>query len=79
VAEYAWFCTPPGRDVVVSANVVGCTVSVVLWLTEFCVAVMVVVPPAIPDASPELLMVATPVFDDDQVTWVVMFCVVPSL
>jgi hypothetical protein len=36
-------------------------------------------PPAIADASPEPLMVATPVFDDDQLTWVVMFWVVPLL
>ena len=68
VAEYGWFCTPLGRDVVVITSVAGCTVNVVLPLTEPCVAPMVELPPTIAEASPELLMVATPVFDDDQVT-----------
>jgi hypothetical protein len=79
VAEYGWFWTPLGSDVVVVTSVVVCTFKLVLPATEPCVAVMVVFPPAIADANPELLMVATAVFDDDHVTWLVMVCVLPSL
>ena len=61
------------------ANAAACTVSVVPPLTALCVAVMVEVPPATAEASPEVLMVATPVFEDDQVTCVLIFCVLPSL
>jgi hypothetical protein len=68
VAEYADPCVPAGRLAVVITSVAGCTVSVVLFETAPRVAVMVELPPAIPDAKPEELMVATVVFDDDQVT-----------
>jgi hypothetical protein len=68
VAEYATPWVPAGRLAVVITSVAGCTVSVVLFETEPSVAVMVEVPPAMPDARPEELTVATPVFDEDQVT-----------
>jgi hypothetical protein len=68
VAEYAWFCIPFGKLVVVTTSVVGCTVRTVLPLTVPCVALIVELPPATADASPALLIVATAVFDDDQLT-----------
>jgi hypothetical protein len=40
---------------------------------------MVEVPAAMVVASPEPSIVATPVFDEDQVTWAVMLCVLLSL
>lgn len=43
-------------------------------------AVTVVLPTATPVTTPvALLMVAMPVFADDQVTWLVMLAVVPSV
>ena len=40
---------------------------------------MVEVPPVTPVATPAALVVATEVLEDDQVTWLVMFCVLLSL
>jgi hypothetical protein len=79
VTEYGWPCIPLGTLAVVITKAVGCTVNVVLPVTEPCFAEIVEFPPAIPDASPELLIVATLGCDDDQVTRDVMFCVLPSL
>ena len=41
-------------------------------------AVIVVVPADAPVARPLALMVATAVFEELQVTWLVIFCVLPS-
>jgi hypothetical protein len=79
VAEYGWFCAPLGKEVVLITSAAACTVNVVLPVTEPCAAVMIAFPPPTADANPELLMVATAVFDDDHVTWLVMFWVLPSL
>ena len=64
---------------VMDCNTAGLTVSVVepLMLPE--VAVMVVCPAPWVVAKPELLIVATPVLDEDQIALDVMFCVLPSL
>jgi hypothetical protein len=43
-----------------------------------CVADMAAVPILTAVARPKLLMVATPVFEETQLTWPVMFCVLPS-
>jgi hypothetical protein len=40
---------------------------------------MVELPPATPEARPEVLIVATEVLEDAQVTWLLRFCVLPSL
>ena len=42
-------------------------------------AVIVTVPPLTPEARPAGLIVATDVFDDDQVTELVIFAVLPSV
>ena len=60
-------------------RVAGCTVNLVLFVTDPRVAVMIEVPPATPDATPAVLMVATAAFDEVQVTRLVMFCVLLSL
>ncbi len=60
-------------------RVAAVTVSVVLPETPPKVAVIVVVPAATDVARPALSIVATPVFDELQVTWVVKSCVVLSL
>ena len=54
------------------------TVSVVLPETPVRVAVMVVLPPLTPVATPVLAMVATAVLEELQVTWVVRFWVLLS-
>jgi hypothetical protein len=51
------------------------TVSVVWPVTPLSDAVIVDVPAATPVASPALLIVATPVLADAQVTWFVRFCI----
>lgn len=79
LAEYATPGVPPGRLGVVINSVAGCTVSFVLFVTDPKVAVIVDVPPAMPDATPLLLTLATTVLEEDQVTRVVMFCVLLSL
>ena len=58
---------------------VGCTVSVVLPFTDPCVALIVELPPATPVARPVELIVATPLLEDDHVTWLEMFWVELSL
>ena len=65
--------------VVVVAEVGAVTVSVSFGLVTLpCVAVMLVVPVATAVASPEALMVATLVVEEDQVTELVMLAVEPS-
>ena len=54
------------------------TVRVVLPLTPLSPAEMVVVPADTAVAKPLALIVATPVLDDVQVTWLVRFCVLLS-
>jgi hypothetical protein len=83
VAEYARFSNPLGKEVAAITSGVACTVKVALPLIAVspipCEAMMLELPPAIAVAKPEALILATFVFDDDQVTWVVIFCVLPSL
>jgi hypothetical protein len=78
-AVYATPWVPPGKLAVVITSVAGCTVSFVLLVIEPRAAAMVEPPPETPVAIPAALMVATEVFDEDQVTWPVMFWVVLSL
>ena len=58
---------------------VALTVRMVVPLIAPDTALIVVVPAATPVATPEELIVATPVFDDDHVAVLVIFCVVLSL
>jgi len=79
VAGYATPTVPLGKEVVVMVGGGGfCTVNVVLPLILPSVAETVVVPTATAVASPVALMVATAVVDEDQVTWLVRFCVLVS-
>ena len=57
----------------------GNTVSAVLLVTDPWLAVIVELPPATAVASPAELIVTAAVFEEDQVTCVVMSCVVLSL
>jgi hypothetical protein len=66
-AEYATPTTPAGKDVVVMVGG-ACTVIVVLLVTALNVAVIVVIPALTPDASPAVLMVATAILEELQVT-----------
>ena len=77
VAEYAIPTVPDDSVVVARVSVAGCTVKVVLPETEFSVAEILLVPAATAVASPPALIVAVPVVEDVQVTWPVMFCVLP--
>jgi hypothetical protein len=54
------------------------TVRIVLPVFPLRVAEMVLAPALTPVAPPAALIVATPVFEDDQVTWLVMSFVLPS-
>ena len=78
VAEYDEPIEPAGSEVVVMLSGLACTVKVVLPATLPWVARMVEVPALAPVASPDALIVATEVFDEVQVTWVVMSAVLPS-
>jgi hypothetical protein len=72
---------PTGPLVGVKLVIVGggaCTVSVVLPATLLSVAAMVVLPGLPAVARPVLLIVATLVFEDVHVAWLVRFCVLPS-
>ena len=70
--------TVPGdSEVVARVSEAGCTVNVVLPETEFRAAEILLVPAARAVASPPALIVAVPVVEDVQVTWPVMFCVLP--
>ena len=60
------------------------TAAVTVSATEFdatppCAALTLVDPLLLPVASPEALIVATVEFEEDQVTALVRFCVLPSL
>jgi hypothetical protein len=59
------------------ASGTGCTVNIVLPVMSLSVAEMVVLPGFTPVASPALVIVATLVFVETQVTDPVMFCVLP--
>ena len=61
----------------VSVTAAVCTVRVVLPVTLPSVAEMVLVPAATPVARPVVLMVAIPVAEEAQLTWLVMFWVLP--
>jgi hypothetical protein len=69
---------PFGSELVVIAKGALCTVSVVFPITPDCCPVIVVLPADAPVARPLALMVATAVFEELQVTWLVIFCVLPS-
>lgn len=60
-------------------NVAGVTVRVAEPVMEPDVAVICVVPVAEVSASPRELTDAIAVFADAQLTWVVRFCVLPSV
>ena len=66
-------------------NVFDCSVACVTVstaageVTPFRAAVMLLVPNPTPVATPALVMVATVVVAEFQVTWVVRFCVLLSL
>ena len=70
--------TPLGSDVVVTASGVAVTVSSVLLVTPAKAAEMVVVPGETAVVKPPAVTVPTPVFDDLQVAWVVIFWVLLS-
>jgi hypothetical protein len=75
---------PSGTDIfagvtAIETNCADVTVSVVLPLIDPSVALILVLPTATPVASPPDEIVATPVMDDVQVTWLVRICVLPSL
>ena len=70
--------TPLGSEVVVITSGAAVTVSVVPLVTPANPAEMAVVPAETAVAKPLGLIVATPVLDDVQVTWLVIFCVVLS-
>ena len=55
------------------ASSADCTVSVLLPVTPATAAEMVVVPAETPVARPPALIVATPVFDEVHVAWLVRF------
>jgi hypothetical protein len=77
VAEYATFCVPLTSDVVVMVSGRGCTVTVVFPVIPLSVAVIVVLPGFTAVANPALVMVATVVLVEAQVTELVRFCVLP--
>ena len=78
VREYGVLNLPVGSDAVVIVKGTACTVRAVVPLTAPSVAVMVLWPAATPVARPAVI-VAMAVFEDAHVTWVVKFCVLPSL
>jgi hypothetical protein len=61
------------------AGMAAVTVSAAVPLTPLIVAVMVVLPEATPVATPEGLIVAVAVLDEDQVAVVLTVAVEPSL
>jgi hypothetical protein len=77
VAEYVVPAVPGDNEAVVTVSGADCTVKVVLPETEPSVAEILLVPAARAVASPPALIVAVPVVEDVQVTWPVMFCVLP--
>ena len=77
VAEYATFCVPLASDVVLMVSARGCTVNVVLPVMPLSVAEIVVLPIFTAVANPALVMVATVVLVEAQVTEPVRFCVLP--
>src|SRR5262249_12498645 len=78
VAEYAAPTTPPGSAVVVIVSGPAATVSPVLPLTEPSVAEIVVLPVVTAVATPPELTVATLVFEEAHVTWLVRLWVLES-
>jgi hypothetical protein len=64
--------------IAIETSVGALTVSVVEPEIEPELAVMDVLPTAIPVANPAVLIVATPVAEEAQLTELVMFCVLPS-
>jgi hypothetical protein len=77
IPEYGTRTLPLDRDVVVIVSGGICTVRVVLPATPLKVADMVAVPGPTAVASPVLFMVAIAVFEEDHVTWLVRFWVLP--
>ena len=76
---------PFAIDVLAALMAIDCrtaavTVSVIEFeVTPLCVALMFVVPAPAPIAKAEALTVATAELEEDQVTELVRFCVLPSL
>jgi hypothetical protein len=71
------FRVPFASDVVVMVNGTGCTVNVVFPVMPLSVAVIVVLPGLTAVANPALVIVATVVIVEAQVTELVTFCVLP--
>jgi hypothetical protein len=78
VAEHATLTVPAARDVVVMVIGRAWTASVPLPVTPARAAEITVLPAETAVATPVALTVATVVFDELQVAWLVTFCVLPS-
>ena len=66
--------------IVIELSVAAVTFNATLFdVTPFCDALMLVDPTAAPVATPFVLMVATAVLEDVQITELVTFCVLPSV
>ena len=71
---------PLAAVIEIDRRVADVTVSAMLLeVTPFCVAEILLEPVATPLAKPVVLIVATAVFEELQITEPVRFCVVPSL
>ena len=66
--------------IVIELSVATVTFNATLFdVTPLCVALILADPTALPVARPPVLMLATAVFDELQVTELVRFCVLPSV
>ena len=69
-----------GALIVMDCSTAAVTVSVIAFdVTPPCATVIVAEPTLFPVARPEVLMVATAELEEDQVTELVRFCVLPSV
>ena len=74
------FSEPDGAFTAMDCSVADVTVSTKVFdAIPLCVALTLVVPPAKAVANPPVVIVATAVFDEIQVTELVIFCVLPSV
>ena len=68
---------PLGKELVVIVRAVACTLRVEFPVTEDIVAEIVVFPADVAEPRPFELTVATAVFDEAQLAWLLMFGVLP--